>query len=203
MLSRARSLATTQSLSPAHDATEREWVARVRLGDELAVASLFEAYYPALCDFVRSYLRSPESAEDVVQTVFLRIWEHRATWQPTNGVRAYLFAACRNRALGALKHDRVVARSAARVTSELVAGASGRGDPAPDEAALALELARALRVAVDALSERRRTVVILRWQHQMSYAEIASVLGISVKTVEVHIGRALASLRKHLVHLRR
>ncbi len=37
----------------------------------------------------------------------------------------------------------------------------------------------------------------------MSYAEIASVLGISVKTVEVHIGRALASLRKHLVHLRR
>ena len=203
MLSRARSFATTPSVSPAHDSMEREWVARVRLGDERAVESLFEAYYPALCHFVRSYLRSPESAEDVVQTVFLRIWEHRATWQPTNGVRAYLFAACRNRALGALKHDRVVAHSAAQVTSELVARASGRGDTAPDEAAQAVELARALRAAVDTLSERRRTVIILRWQHQMSYAEIASVLGISVKTVEVHIGRALASLREQLGHLRR
>src|SRR5258708_5971264 len=184
MLSRAPSFATPRSVSPAHDATEREWVARVRLGDERAVESLFEAYYPALCDFVQSYLRSPDSAEDVVQTVFLRIWEHRATWQPTSGVRAYLFAACRNRALGALKHDRVVARSAAQVTSELVAHASGRGDMAPDEAAQARELARALGAAVDRLPERRRTVVLLRWQHQMSYAEIAGVLGISVKTVE-------------------
>ncbi len=203
MLSRARSFAPTALVSPAHQSVEREWVARVRLGDERAVESLFEAYYPALCDFVRSYLGSPDSAEDVVQTVFLRIWEHRATWEPTSGVRAYLFAACRNRALGALKHDRVVARSAARVTSELLASGGGRGSPAPDEAVQAGELARVLRAAVDALPERRRTVVILRWQHQMSYAEIATVLGISVKTVEVHIGRALASLRKHLAHLRR
>jgi RNA polymerase sigma-70 factor (ECF subfamily) len=203
MLSRARPLATTHPVAPAHDSIEREWVARVRLGDERAVESLFEAYYAALCDFVQSFLRSPDSAEDVVQTVFLRIWEHRATWQPTSGVRAYLFAACRNRALGALKHDRVVARSAARVTSELVACATGHGGMAPDEAVQAGELARALRSAVDALPERRRTVVILRWQHQMSYAEIACVLGISVKTVEVHLGRAFAFLRKHLVHLRR
>ena len=202
MLSRARPFATTYAVSPAHDTVERECVARVRLGDERAVESLFEAYYPALCDFVQSYLGSPDSAEDVVQTVFLRIWEHRATWEPVSGVRAYLFAACRNRALGALKHDRVVARSAARVTSEQVAWVSGRGD-LPDEAVQAVELAQALRAAVDRLPERRRTVVILRWQHQMSYAEIACVLGISVKTVEVHIGRALAFLRKHLVHLQR
>src|SRR5260370_41111665 len=133
MLSRAPAFATPRSVSPAHDATEREWVARVRLGDERAVESLFEAYYPALCDFVRSYLGSPDSAEDVVQTVFLRIWEHRATWEPTSGVRAYLFAACRNRALGALKHDRAVARSAARGTSDQLASGGRVGSPAPHE----------------------------------------------------------------------
>jgi RNA polymerase sigma-70 factor (family 1) len=203
MLSRRQPLPPPRAGWPAPDALEREWVARVRLGDERAVESLFEAYYPALCDFVQSYLHSPEAAEDVVQTVFLRIWEHRATWDPATGVRAYLFAACRNRALGALKHDRVVARTAARVTSELVVWAGGLGTLAADEAVQAGELARTLHAAVNTLPERRRTVVILRWQHQMSYAEIAAVLGISVKTVEVHVGRALAFLRKHLVHLQR
>jgi len=64
---RARPL--VQPTAPASDAAEREWVARVRLGDESAFESLFEAYYASLCDFVQSYLRSAESAEEVVQTV--------------------------------------------------------------------------------------------------------------------------------------
>ena len=178
-------------------------MARVRLGEESAFESLFEAYYASLCDFVQSFLHSAESAEEVVQTVFLRIWEQRATWEPTTGVRAYLFAACRNQALGILKHERVVVRTATRATREELALGMGRGAPAPDAALHATELANALRDAVHALPERRRMVVVLRWQHQMSYAEIATVLGISVKTVEVQMGRALASLRKQLGHFNR
>ncbi len=195
---RAKPVAQTTPL--ASDAAERERVTRVRLGDENAFESLFEAYYPSLCDFAQSYLRSAESAEEVVQTVFLRIWEQRATWEPTTGVRAYLFAACRNQALGILKHERVVVRTATRATREDLALGIGHGAPAPDAELHATELANALRNAVHALPERRRMVVVLRWQHQMSYAEIASVLGISVKTVEVQMGRALASLRKQLGH---
>jgi len=195
-----RAKPVAQTTAPASDAAEREWAVRVRLGDESAFESLFEAYYPPLCDFVHSYLRSAESAEEVVQTVFLRIWEQRATWEPTTGVRAYLFAACRNQALGILKHERVVVRTATRATREELALGMGRGAPAPDAELHAAELAKALRAAVHALPERRRMVVVLRWQHQMSYAEIASVLGISVKTVEVQMGRALASLRKQLGH---
>lgn len=198
---RARPLA--QSTAPASDGAEREWVALVRLGDESAFESLFEAYYASLCDFVQSYLHSAESAEEVVQTVFLRIWEQRATWEPTTGVRAYLFAACRNQALGILKHERVVVRTATRATREELALGMGRGAPMPDAELHAAELATALRQAVHALPERRRMVVVLRWQHQMSYAEIAGVLGISVKTVEVQMGRALASLRKRLGHFKK
>jgi len=95
-------------------------VARVRLGDEGAFQSLFEAYYATLCDFAQSYLHSPELAEELVQTVFLRIWEHRVRWEPTTGVRAYLFAACHNQALGVLKHERIVLRAAQRARSEEV-----------------------------------------------------------------------------------
>src|SRR5207247_4042770 len=94
--------------------------------------------------------------------VFLRIWEQRATWEPTTGVRAYLFAACRNQALGILKHERVVVRTATRATREELALGMGRGAPAPDAALHATELANALRDAVHALPERRRMVVVLR-----------------------------------------
>ena len=195
-----RAKPVAQTIAPASDAAEREWVARVRLGDDNAFESLFEAYYPSLCDFAQSYLHSAESAEEVVQTVFLRIWEQRATWEPTTGVRAYLFAACRNQALGILKHERVVVRTAARATHEDLALGVGSPTPAPDAELHAAELATAVREAVHALPERRRMVVVLRWQHQMSHTEIANVLGISVKTVEVQMGRALASLRKQLGH---
>jgi RNA polymerase sigma-70 factor (ECF subfamily) len=176
---------------------------RIRLGDEDAFQSLFELHYGSLCDFVQSYVRSSETAEELVQTVFLRIWVDRATWEPATGVRAYLFAACRNQALGALKHERVVALAAARAASEDVSLGSGAPRLGPDEELQAAELTRALQEAVRALPERRRWVVILRWQHQMSYAEIADALGISVKTVEVQIGRALAAFRTRLAHLKR
>ena len=72
-----------QAGAPPHDSSEGELVARVRLGDEGAFQSLFETYYATLCDFAQSYLHSPELAEELVQTVFLRIWEHRVRWEPT------------------------------------------------------------------------------------------------------------------------
>jgi len=201
MRSRTRQIVTHSSLL-APDAAEREWVARVRLADESAFESLFHTYYARLCDFVESYVHSPDVAEELVQAVFLRIWEHRATWEPTTGVRAYLFAACRNHALGALKHERVVARVARRATREEIALGIAAPRMGPDEELQASELASVLRQAVDRLPERRRSVVILRWQEQMSYAEIAHVLGISVKTVEAQMGRALAFFRRQLAHLR-
>lgn len=201
MRSRTRQIVTHSSVL-APDTAERDWVARVRLGDEGAFESLFLAYYARLCDFVQSYVRSPDSAEELVQAVFFRIWEHRATWEPTTGVRAYLFAACRNHALGALKHERVVTRVARRATREEIVLGIAAPRMGPDEELQASELASMLREAVDRLPDRRRSVVMLRWQQQMSYAEIAHVMGISVKTVEVQMGRALAFFRRVLAHLR-
>src|SRR5207244_12071834 len=137
------------------------------------------------------------------QTVFLRSWEHRPTWEPTAGVRAYLFAACRNQALGVLKHERVVARVAGRATRERILLGIAPARVGPDDELQASELADALREVIERLPERRRLVVILRWQQQMSHAEIARVLGISVKTVEAQMGRALAFFRSQLAHLAR
>ena len=198
---------TQQDLNHVHqvapDAAEEECIARIRVGDERAFESLFVAYYPRLRDFVQCYVHSPDVAEELVQTVFLRVWEHRPTWEPTAGVRAYLFAACRNQALGVLKHERVVARVAGRATRERILLGIAPARVGPDDELQASELAHALREVIERLPERRRLVVILRWQQQMSHAEIARVLGISVKTVEAQMSRALAFFRSQLAHLAR
>src|SRR5262249_20657220 len=148
-----------------------------------------------LCDFTMSIARSAPIAEEIVQSVFLRIWERRATWDPAGGVRAYLFAACRHHALDHLKHERTVASFARRGAVELVASGVNRAPTRPDQHVEAAELTDMLRRAVSELPERRRLVVILRWRHHMTNVEIARVLGISVKGVETQFARAIAALR--------
>ncbi|MBA3259527.1 MAG: RNA polymerase sigma-70 factor [Gemmatimonadales bacterium] len=181
--------------SSPSQAPEPGQLERIRAGDESVFEELFKAYYRALCDFVYGYVRSRDTAEELVQTVFLRIWQKRESWEPVTGIRAYLFAACRNQALDHLRHQRIVDRVS------LVGGTesedSARAQPLrPDEAIHAAELSEALRRAVEDLPERRRAVLVLRWQHHLSNLEIARALGISVKGVEAHVTRALAVPRR-------
>jgi len=186
---------------PAPAASERELVERIRGGDEAAFEAVFAAHYAALCDFTRSLVGATDGAadvaEDVVQAVFVGVWSRRETWSPTDGggVRAYLFAACRNRALDHLRHRQVVARKAPQIAAAARDEAAERQER-PGVALEAEELHAHLSRAVHALPERRRLVVILRWQHQLTNGEIARVLGISEKGVETQFGRALAALRK-------
>jgi RNA polymerase sigma-70 factor (ECF subfamily) len=180
----------------ADHASENALAARIRAGDEGAFEELFLDHYASLCRFVDSYVRAPDVAEEIVQAVFLRLWEQRRWWDPHGSPRAYLFASCRNQAVDALRHEQIVARSIAE-SGELGIGSSSRPRLADAEIEAA-DLADKLRAVVAELPERRRLVVVLRWQHQLSNPEIARILGISVKGVEMQFSRALADLRRRL-----
>ena len=174
-----------------------ELTARTRSGDEDAFEQLFLGHYASLCQFVDSYVHAPDIAEEIVQGVFLRVWEHHRAWDPRGNPRAYLFASCRNQALDWIRHERIVAQSIGQ--SDDLLGVGHWSKPVLADAELeAAELAEQLRVVVAELPERRRLVVILRWQHQLSNPEIAQILGISVKGVEMQFSRALADLRRRL-----
>ncbi|MDB4879653.1 MAG: polymerase sigma-70 factor [Gemmatimonadetes bacterium] len=171
---------------------------RIRAGDETAFSELFTLYCRPLCDFARSYVHCPETAAEIVQELFLRIWSHRSTWRVDDGIRPYLFMSCRNAALNHRKHDSVVTRVTDQVQRERLAPALGAAPRRPDEDSEASEIAAAVRAAVHGLAERRRLVVILRWEHHLSHAEIAAILGISVRGVETQFARAMVSLRRQL-----
>ena len=92
-------------MTPVHAAvlpwparTDAEWVAAVRAGEPAAFEALFHAYHAPLCTFAHRYLGARDLAEEIVQEVFLFVWERRETWDVRTSVRSYLFTAVRNAA---------------------------------------------------------------------------------------------------------
>ncbi len=189
------------------DPAEADLVARVRAGDAAAFSMLFTEHFSSLCGFVMSYVKNAAVAEELVQELFCAIWRQRADWRPSGRVRHYLLVAARNRAISHLRHGRVVEQQEERWlgvtgTAQEAPPAMGRRPTAPDREVELSELAEACRRAIHALPERQRLVVTLRWQHQMSHADIGHALGISVKGVENNLTRAYRALRKLMSRFR-
>lgn len=184
--------------SPTPDAAERELVARVRAGDARAFETLFVTHYEGMCALAFMLVRSRDAAEDVVANVFRNVWARRAEWEPRGAARTYLLTATRNEALNLLRSLRRERGLAERLAREEVVPALGSAAARPDDAAAARDLTAAVEQAAEALPARAREVFLLRWQEGLKYPEIAERLGIALKTVEMHMTRALRSLRERL-----
>jgi RNA polymerase sigma-70 factor (ECF subfamily) len=180
---------------------EARLVGRARAGDHQAFGEIFAEYYPRLVAFARAALRDGriEVAEEAVQDVFLGVWSRRETWTIERSLAAYLFRAVRNRINSERRTLRLEQGYAATIVRELDPASAEKADDHLDEAELEAALASALAV----LPERARQVFLLNRREHLSYAEIAVVLDIAVKTVEMHMARALKALRASLADWRR
>jgi RNA polymerase sigma-70 factor (ECF subfamily) len=177
--------------------SDAEWVSLVREGDVPAFKALVLRYSDKLCAYVYNHLGDAETTRELVQDLFLWIWRHRHEWEIHTGLTSYLYRSARNRAISRLRHERVERSWQERVGGEATPMMSGRPRQA-DEALNATDLRLALARAVDGLPDRCRQVFLLSRAHGMTYGQIAETLGIAPKTVEIHIGRALAELRLKL-----
>jgi RNA polymerase sigma-70 factor, ECF subfamily len=167
---------------------------RIRGGDQRAFDQLVVAYYERLCDFAFGFVRVREAAEDVVQDVFIRLWEQRTNLrldEPT----AYLFRAVRNGAISVLRHEQVRARSDVLESIEphVVESAAERYERD--------ELERAVQHAVDTLPDRCRLIFTMSRNHGLARGEIAAALGLSVRTVDAQIARAFKLIRQRVAPL--
>jgi len=177
----------------AHSATDL--ARRIREGDPAALEAPFHEHYAALCRFANRYLHDRAAAEDLVQDVFASIWAGRMRLDVRGSVRSYLFAAVRNRALNLRKHQ-LVERDWELDEAIPDVRALHRAPPRPDDLLDDMERYERLRDALEALPERCRLVMQLRWDDLLSHAEIAQVMGISVKGVERQLARGLRALRE-------
>ena len=171
---------------------KEDLIERLRKGDEAAFDTIFRAWYPSLVRVAESLVRSRAVAEEVVQDVMLELWKRRENIATDSSPQAYLFQSTRNRSLNYLRHQRVEREAEPQLSR----------DEGVDSTAHSLmveeEIHVAMRRAVDRLPVRCREVFDLSRTHGLKYSEIAEVLGISIKTVEAQMGKALRILREEL-----
>ena len=152
---------------------------------------LFRTHYSDLCSYANGFLKDADASEDVVQEVMLRIWNSRGTIEIIGSQRSYLFRAVRNSCLNVLKHISI---------QEQYQESRERLEPGtdPGDTMVASELQVKIRAAINLLPVERRKVFILSRYEGLTYSQAAEKLGISVKTVENQMTKALQFLRKEL-----
>jgi len=185
----------TQKNQPSNK-EENHLLQKALQGDAAAFEQIYRSYVRELCSFAAYYLKSTDTAKDIVQNVFLILWERRNSIRIEGCLKTYLFTSVRNLCINFLKHQ-TVHRTSMDVYSQLFIIQTAT----PHELAVQQEFDTTLTHALEKIPERSRIVFILNRFFNMKYAEIADILEISVKTVDAHMVKAVQSLRSNL-HLR-
>ena len=182
------------------------WMVRVRGGDRHAFADLVECHQQRVVATVARMLGSDAAeAEDIGQQVFLRVWKSADRYEPTAKFTTWLYTITRNLVFNELRR-----RKHRPTTSLDAAPADGTGGQisaarledlqaaTPDAHLLQAELQEAISAAIAQLPEQQRLAIILRRYEELSYEDIARVLGLTVPSVKSLLFRARLLLREKL-----
>lgn len=163
----------------------------IKYGDEKAFDVLFRKYYSMLCAYGHKFVEL-EEAEECVQDAFLWLWENREVMVVQSSLSSYLFAIVHHRALNRINQKEVKSRGENYFCEEMQ---SLIEDPHFYHIE---ELTRRIQEAVAALPESYREAFVMHRFKDMTYKEIADLLGVSPKTVDYRIQQALKQLRVDL-----
>lgn len=163
----------------------------VRHGDQKAFDALFRKYYPMLCAYGHRFV-ALEDAEEIVEDSLLWIWENRGTLDIESSLSSYLFKMVYRRALNKLAHIDATQRADTRFYEEMQEMLQDTDYYQMEE------LTKRIEEAIAALPESYREAFVMHRFRDMSYKEIAEILGVSSKTIDYRIQQALKQLRIEL-----
>lgn len=167
---------------------------KIREGDIRAFEDVFRRYYSPLCWYAAGITGSMEAAEEIVEELFYGFWRDRESLPVFRSMKSYLYVAVRNRSFQYCEHREV--RDKYR---EFVLSRKGQmQDSGPQEQMEYRELRRLIDAALARMPERRSRIFRMHRMEGRKYAEIASQLSLSVKTVEAEMTKALKALRKEI-----
>jgi RNA polymerase sigma-70 factor (ECF subfamily) len=182
------------------DKSHPELIKKLIIGDEETYISLFREYYVALCSYSRRYVGRKDVAEEIVSDTFLKIWENRETLRINTSIKSYLFQAVCNNSLyylRKLKKDLVLDDFFQSTESENIGFALIAEDI--DEHSLAMDNIHSKIVeAVNLLPEQQQRAFRLKRFEGKKNKEVAEIMGLSIKTVEMHLSKATLNLQKAL-----
>lgn len=163
-------------------------------GDEAAFKALFTEHYKGMYSYACIILKDEVEAEEIVQNVFVRLWEKQNSLHIETSLKAYLYRIVYNDCMNRIKHKAVVLK----FQKEKMYAMKNEQSNAEDRVASA-QLKEQLSNALRELPEQCRTIFQLSRFEELKYREIAAELRISEKTVENQMGKALKLLRMKLV----
>lgn len=166
----------------------------LREGNESAFEQVFKEYYKRLHAYGYTFVKDDEAAEEIVQNVFCRIWEKKDQLNTDGSVKSYLYRAVHNESLNYLKHHKVRAKYEQYYTGHM----SEEYDYSSRKMETS-ELEGHIQKAMSELPAQCRIIFHLSRFEHLKYQQIAGQLGISVKTVENQMGKALKLMRLKLV----
>lgn len=169
-----------------------ELIGQLKQGDERAFTALYKKYWRQVYNFCRLYLSTKESAEGVVQEVFIKVWESREFIRQEDNFKGLLFVITRNLIFN--RHRKTLNEDFYKMT--VIAALESSYDI--EEEIEARNLSEYIDTLIDELPTRRREIFNLSRKEHLSYKEIAERLSISEKTVENQISEALKYLRKNI-----
>lgn len=162
---------------------------------ELEFEQLFKEHFKSLYAYAFTILKNEAIAEETVQNVFYKIWEKKVPGNIQTSLKAYLYKAVYHESLNHLKHQKIKARYQVHIMQQT----NNHNDQGASRKILVKELEEKLRDAMNALPRQCRTIFQMSRFDGLKYQEIADQLGISVKTVENQMGKALKQLRVKLI----
>lgn len=168
--------------------------------DHEAFRELYKEFYVGLCVHARRFLGDKESSEEIVQEVFLRLWEHKDAIDIQQSISAYLFQSVRNACLNHLKHLQIVQKFRAEITDKLKSAQDYYAITQENGQSiyLAKELENHIHSAIENLPEQCRKVFKMSRFDGLKNHEIADQTGVTINTVQKQISIALEKLREKL-----
>jgi RNA polymerase sigma-70 factor (family 1) len=177
---------------------DQELLAQIITGDRVSFDTLFLKYYSALIWFCKSVGCNESNAEDVVSDVFLDLWQRRSKLAVHTSLKAYLYAAVKNRAGLLYRNHKGLSFLTQEYADEMPDSAMSR----PDEKLMLKDRSVIIEHIISGLPEQTRLVFLMKWKHQLTDKEIAEALHKSVHTVRTLIYRAIQYIRQQMPNVK-
>lgn len=171
---------------------------QIKSGDQKAFELLFAVYFPRLNDFARKVVKDDVISQDIVQEVFVKVWEKRNKIESIN-LEAFFFRLVRNRCIDYINHLKIVNNRMQEIHLSSKYEELYRIDFAGNEPYVLIEQELKIKIekTIHSLPDRCREVFILSRMDGLKNKEIAEKLDINIKNVERHLARAMQSFRKN------
>lgn len=170
------------------------------IGDDETYTFLFREYYVSLCSYARRYVGRKDIAEEIVSDVFFKIWESRRTLSINTSIKSYLFQAVCNNSLSylrKLKSENNLEGYFLETTSENI-GFAAASEETEEQSLVMEDMTEKIEDVVNLLPKQQQTAFRLKRFEGRKTKEVAEIMGLSVKTVEMHLSKATLNLREKL-----